>query len=62
MSSDKKKAKVFGKKIRIQYQIILINQIVLLVVPEYVAMATSAAKNIFLLCTNGTFADKPEAD
>jgi NAD(P)H-dependent FMN reductase len=31
----------------------------ILVVPEYGGMATSAAKNIFLLCGNGEFAHKP---
>ena len=31
----------------------------ILVVPEYGGMATPAAKNIFLLCSNGEFAHKP---
>ena len=31
----------------------------ILVVPEYGGMATPAAKNIFLLCSNGEFSHKP---
>ena len=31
----------------------------ILVVPEYGGMSTPAAKNIFLLCSNGEFAHKP---
>ncbi len=31
----------------------------ILIVPEYGGMATSAAKNVFLLCGNGEFAHKP---
>ena len=59
-SPDKKKGKgVWGDTWKSISDNLIKSDGFILVVPEYGGMATPAAKNIFLLCSNGEFAHKP---